>query len=73
MCVYCHSTGRLLLTATQSSVAWSLDRLRWGRIAQSAAHGEGGKVFFEEGNFEKARVEFRNALQIVPTRQRGAL
>jgi tetratricopeptide (TPR) repeat protein len=38
-----------------------------GAEARKARHLEKGEKFFEDNNFEKARVEFRNALQIAPT------
>ncbi len=38
-----------------------------GAAARKARHLEKGKEFYSAGNFEKARVEFRNALQIAPT------
>ena len=37
-----------------------------GAQARKARHLEKGQTFFAEGNFEKARIEFRNALQIAP-------
>jgi tetratricopeptide (TPR) repeat protein len=37
-----------------------------GAQARKARHLEKGQVFFAANNFEKARVEFRNALQIAP-------
>lgn len=37
-----------------------------GAAARKARHLEKGKEFYSAGNFEKARVEFRNALQIAP-------
>src|SRR5882672_2402091 len=37
-----------------------------GAEARKARHLEKGREFFAAGNFEKARVEFRNALQIAP-------
>ena len=38
-----------------------------GAQSRKAKHIEKGEAFLRAGNFEKARVEFRNALQIVPT------
>jgi len=38
-----------------------------GAESRKAKHIEKGRTFLEAGNFEKARVEFRNALQIAPT------
>jgi tetratricopeptide (TPR) repeat protein len=38
-----------------------------GAQSRKAKHLEKGQSFLEAGNFEKARVEFRNALQIEPT------
>jgi tetratricopeptide (TPR) repeat protein len=38
-----------------------------GAQSRKARHIEKGQAFLAAGNFEKARVEFRNALQIVPT------
>jgi tetratricopeptide (TPR) repeat protein len=37
-----------------------------GAQARKARHIEKGQAFLAAGNFEKARVEFRNALQIAP-------
>jgi tetratricopeptide (TPR) repeat protein len=37
-----------------------------GAEARKTSHLEKGREFFAAGNFEKARVEFRNALQIAP-------
>jgi tetratricopeptide (TPR) repeat protein len=38
-----------------------------GAEARKAKHVEKGQSYLAAGNFDKARVEFRNALQIVPT------
>ena len=38
-----------------------------GAESRKARHLEKGQAFLVAGNFEKARVEFRNALQIAPT------
>lgn len=38
-----------------------------GVESRKAKHLEKGQTFLAAGNFEKARVEFRNALQIAPT------
>src|ERR1700677_3121899 len=38
-----------------------------GAETRKARHMAKGQAFMVEGNFEKARVEFRNALQLVPT------
>jgi tetratricopeptide (TPR) repeat protein len=38
-----------------------------GAQSRKAKHLEKGESFLAAGNFEKARIEFRNALQIVPT------
>lgn len=38
-----------------------------GAQSRKARHLEKGQAFLASGNFDKARVEFRNALQIVPT------
>jgi tetratricopeptide (TPR) repeat protein len=38
-----------------------------GAQARKAKHMEKGQAYFTAGNFEKARVEFQNALQITPT------
>src|ERR1700683_2034423 len=38
-----------------------------GAEARKARHLEKGQAFYAANNFEKARVEFRNALQIAPT------
>src|SRR5271155_1389349 len=38
-----------------------------GAETRKARHLAKGQAFTVEGNFEKARVEFRNALQLVPT------
>ena len=38
-----------------------------GAESRKARHLAKGQAFMVEGNFEKARVEFRNALQLVPT------
>ena len=38
-----------------------------GGESRKAKHLEKGQQFLSAGNFEKARVEFRNALQIAPT------
>ena len=38
-----------------------------GAQARQAKHMEKGKAYLADGNFEKARVEFQNALQITPT------
>src|SRR3990170_2922731 len=37
-----------------------------GADSRRATHMERGQKYFASGNFEKARVEFRNALQITP-------
>ncbi|HEV7716542.1 MAG TPA: tetratricopeptide repeat protein, partial [Steroidobacteraceae bacterium] len=37
-----------------------------GAASRRASHMERGQEFFTAGNYEKARVEFRNALQIMP-------
>src|ERR1700744_561896 len=37
-----------------------------GGEARKAKHMEKGETFLTAGNFEKARIEFRNALQIAP-------
>src|ERR1700678_137675 len=37
-----------------------------GAQARKARHLEKGQAFLAAGNFEKARIEFRNALQIAP-------
>ena len=37
-----------------------------GEAAQERRHMQKGREFMEAGNFEKARLEFRNALQIAP-------
>jgi tetratricopeptide (TPR) repeat protein len=37
-----------------------------GAESRKAKHLEKGKVFLAAGNFEKARIEFQNALQIAP-------
>src|ERR1700722_19299216 len=37
-----------------------------GGEARKAKHVEKGQTFLAAGNFEKARIEFRNALQIAP-------
>ena len=37
-----------------------------GAQARLARHLEKGQAFLAEGNFDKARVEFQNALQIAP-------
>src|SRR6516162_2294143 len=37
-----------------------------GAEARKAAHLEKGREFYAAGNYEKARIEFRNALQIAP-------
>src|SRR5271154_2364763 len=37
-----------------------------GAESRKAKHMEKGQTFLAAGNFEKARVEFRNALQIAP-------
>jgi len=38
-----------------------------GAESRKAKHLEKGRAFLAAGNFDKARVEFRNALQIAPT------
>src|SRR5580698_687241 len=38
-----------------------------GAESRKLKHLEKGQAFLTAGNFEKARVEFRNALQIAPT------
>jgi tetratricopeptide (TPR) repeat protein len=59
------STSRLLLSA---ALLGSMALTGCGGAqARKARHLEKGEKFFEERNFEKARVEFRNALQIAPT------
>lgn len=37
-----------------------------GADARRGGHMERGREYFEQGNYEKARVEFRNALQMSP-------
>ena len=37
-----------------------------GAESRRASHMQRGQEFFEQGNFDKARVEFRNAMQIAP-------
>src|SRR5438552_1025225 len=37
-----------------------------GADARRMSHMNRGQEYFDKGNFEKARVEFRNALQIMP-------
>ena len=37
-----------------------------GAQARKARHMQKGEAYFASNNFEKARVEFRNALQIAP-------
>jgi tetratricopeptide (TPR) repeat protein len=56
--------GRWLLAVLAVSVALAGCG---GAESRKAKHFEKGKSYLAEGNYEKARVEFRNALQIVPT------
>ena len=37
-----------------------------GEEGRKAAYLEKGKAYFEEGNYDKAKIEFRNVLQIDP-------
>ncbi len=53
----------LLLTVAVSLLALSACG---GAEARRAKHLEKGKSYLDAGNFEKARVEFQNALQIAP-------
>src|SRR3981081_3814256 len=57
--------SRLLLCAT--CVAALVLGGCGGAEARKARHLEKGQAFFAANNFEKARVEFRNALQIAPS------
>src|ERR1700678_671064 len=56
---------RMLLAAL--SVACLVIAGCGGAETRKARHLAKGQSFMVEGNFEKARVEFRNALQLVPT------
>jgi tetratricopeptide (TPR) repeat protein len=57
-------TRRLLLAS--SLIATLVAAGCGGAEARKAKHLDKGVAFLTQGNFEKARVEFRNALQIAP-------
>src|SRR3984957_6841287 len=55
----CFSCALLIVTVAAAGCG--------GAESRKAKHLEKGQTFLAAGNFEKARVEFRNALQIAPT------
>jgi tetratricopeptide (TPR) repeat protein len=59
------STRRLAIAIAAVSLAISVSACG-GADARRATHMDRGQKFFAEGNYDKARVEFRNALQITP-------
>src|SRR3984885_5421703 len=54
----CFSCALLIVTVAAAGCG--------GAESRKAKHLEKGQSFLAAGNFEKARVEFRNALQIAP-------
>ncbi|MDH5572146.1 MAG: tetratricopeptide repeat protein, partial [Gammaproteobacteria bacterium] len=42
-----------------------------GEEARKASYLEKGKAYYEEGNYDKAKIEFRNVLQIDPKYAEG--
>jgi tetratricopeptide (TPR) repeat protein len=60
------ASARFLSLAILSLVAMGLVACG-GAQARKARHLEKGQTYLVAGNFEKARVEFQNALQIAPT------
>src|SRR3984885_15333882 len=54
----CFSCALLIVTVAAAGCG--------GAESRKAKHLEKGQYFLAAGNFEKARVEFRNALQIAP-------
>src|SRR5262245_18881024 len=42
-----------------------------GAQSRYSSHMSKGNEFFADGNYEKARIEFRNALQILPNDAEG--
>jgi tetratricopeptide (TPR) repeat protein len=59
-------SARLLSAVILSAAALVLSSCG-GAQARKARHLEKGQTYLAAGNFEKARVEFQNALQIAPT------
>ncbi len=59
------STRRLATVIAMISIVVSMSACG-GADARRSTHMERGQKFFADGNYEKARVEFRNALQITP-------
>ena len=61
-----YKTNRIVLKAIALVLAATLLGACGGKEERKARYLERGKAYFEEQNFDKARVEFRNVLQIDP-------